>query len=381
MIQTDHQIHSKGMKDLKTILEKLPTCLFMVLVMVMIMYPLHLHVKDNASAISDTQDDELITIVEEEGEAHALAEMEPEEPAIVVETQKEEDLSVKDTVEDTLKEKESSQEKENELTVTTAQAANQEVEILKTKEAKEENDSNENEEPLPAKINPEANEKRKETKTVSIDIEPVSQVNVNVTFNQYVLDIIDTYAIGEGKYPYLLNNDYANYNGVTQTLTYQGKELLKAHPSGNRASHCVGITFEVFFRAMQQRNRDLGIPGDDFNGMSYEDLFDFIMNWFAASGPKRNSNIAIAVEKYGIGKRLYDLEDVKPGDFIDLNRQNGTGHTVVFINWIREQNRIIGLRYWSSQPSTGGISYNKEYLKAINHMYMVRILPVPGQSF
>ncbi len=373
------------MKDLKTILEKLPACLFMVLVMAVCMYSFY--AKDNAGAITETQDYDLRGIVEEKGEVHALAEMFSEEPAIeepaieepaAVETQKEDELSVKDTVKDTLKEKEPNREKENEVTVTTAQATNREVGIPENNEAEEENDNNENEEPQPAKINPDANEIRKETKTVSINIEPVSQVNVNVTFNQHVLDIIDTYAIGEGRYPYLLNNDYANYNGVTQTLTYQGKELLRAHPSGNRASHCVGITFEVFFRAMQQRNRDLGIPVDDFNGMGYDALFDFVMNWFAASGSKQNSNIAIAVEKYGIGKRLYDLEDVKPGDFIDINRQNGTGHTVVFINWIRDQNRIIGLRYWSSQPSTGGISYNKEYLNAIDHMYMVRIFPVKG---
>ena len=358
---------------MKNFLEKasLPAFLFMVLVMAIGMYSFY--AKDNAGAITETEDYDLRGIVEGKGEVYALAEMEPEEPA-VLETQKEDDLSVKDT----LKEKEPSQEKENEVTITTAKASNQEEEILENKEVKEENNI---EEPIPAKKNPETSDKREEAKTVSINIEPISQVNANVTFNQYVLDIIDTYAIGEGKYPYLLNNDYANYNGVTQTLTYQGKELLKAHPSGNKASHCVGITFEVFFRAMQQRNRDLGIPVDDFNGMSYDDLFDFVMNWFAASGSKKNNNIAIAVEKYGIGKRLYDLEDVKSGDFIDLNRQNGTGHTVVFINWIREQNRIIGLRYWSSQPSTGGISYNKEYLNAINHMYMVRILPVPGQSF
>lgn len=188
--------------------------------------------------------------------------------------------------------------------------------------------------------------------------------------------------------PYLLNNDYANYNGVTQTLTYQGKVLLRAHPSGNKASHCVGITFEVLFRAMQQRNREAGLSPDNFNGMSYYELFDFVLNWFAASGAKESSNIAIAVEKYGIGKRLYELEDVEPGDFMDLNRANGTGHTVVFINWIREDNRIIGLQYWSSQPSTGGINYNEEYFRIkapnssyygnvlIDQIYMVRILPI-----
>jgi hypothetical protein len=42
----------------------------------------------------------------------------------------------------------------------------------------------------------------------------------------------------------------------------------------------VGITFEVFFKAMQERNRQLGISIDDFNGMTWDNLFDFALNWF-----------------------------------------------------------------------------------------------------
>ena len=214
-------------------------------------------------------------------------------------------------------------------------------------------------------------------------------INNDQALNSYVLDVIKTYSIGEGNYPYLLNNDYANYNGVTRTLAYQGKTLLKAHPSGNKASHCVGITFEVFFRAMQERNRQLGIPVDDFNGMNWDELFDFVLNWYVASGSKKTNNIVLAVEKYGIGRAINRLEDVQPGDFIDFNRENGTGHTVIFINWIKNAGgNIIGLRYWSSQGSTGGISYNEEYFNVVDQngtrygsvkkdeLYIVRILPV-----
>ncbi|MDO9535898.1 MAG: hypothetical protein Q7J85_11355 [Bacillota bacterium] len=202
--------------------------------------------------------------------------------------------------------------------------------------------------------------------------------------NQYVLDIIKTYQIGKGSYPYLLNNDYLNYNGVTSTLSYKGKVLLRAHPSGSRASHCVGITFEVFFKAMQERNRQLGISPENFNGMSWDNLFDLGLYWFVASGSKSTNNIVLAVEKYGIGKGIHRLEDARPGDFIDFNRVNGTGHTVVFLNWIKDGDRIIGFRYWSSQGSTGGINYNEEYFNLpgkkgnviMNPIYIVRILPV-----
>lgn len=202
--------------------------------------------------------------------------------------------------------------------------------------------------------------------------------------NSFVLDVIGTYEIG--KYPYLLNNDYANYNGVTTNIVYQGTLLAKAHPSGNRASHCVGITFEVFVRAMRERNKTLGIPQDDFNGMSAEDLREFMLTWYVASGSKKNSNIVVAVEKYGVGTGITRLEDAKPGDFVDISRENGTGHTTVFINWVKENNKIIGIKYWSSQGS--GINYKTEYFNVtdsngrkygnvrIDLVYIARVLGV-----
>lgn len=177
--------------------------------------------------------------------------------------------------------------------------------------------------------------------------------------NPYVLSVIKNYPVG--KYPYLLNNDYANYNGVTEDISYQGRLLLKAHPSGSHASHCSGITFEVFFRAMQKRNKEVGLPASDFNGMTWDELHDFMLTWYAANGNKVQSNIAVAVEKYGIGHQIHSLGQAKAGDFVDISRENWTGHTVVLINWIWKEGSIIGLRYWSSQGSTNGIDYKTEY--------------------
>lgn len=177
-------------------------------------------------------------------------------------------------------------------------------------------------------------------------------------FNQLVLAQIATY--NNGSYPYLLNTDYSHYNGVTSNLYYQGKLLLRADPSGNHASHCVGITFEVFFRAMEEWNKQQGYAGDTIKSLSYDQLHDFILKWYAA-GPKAENNLVIALEKYKLGKRITNFEEARPGDFIDFTRKNQTGHTVVLINWVRENGKIVGLRYWSSQESTKGIGYKTEY--------------------
>lgn len=189
------------------------------------------------------------------------------------------------------------------------------------------------------------------------------QQNLNTSLNNYVLSIIKTYEIG--KHPYILNDDYQNYNGVTTNLYFKDKLLLKAHPSGNGASHCTGITFEVLLRAIQERNKKLGIDPNDFNGMSYDQLFDFVMHWYSASGSQKN-NIATAVEKYGVGKRVTNLEELRSGDFMQFFRENNTGHVVVFLEWVREENRIVGFKYWSSQESTRGINYKTEYFNITN---------------
>lgn len=177
-------------------------------------------------------------------------------------------------------------------------------------------------------------------------------------FNQLVLAQISTYA--NGSYPYLLNTDYAHYNGVTTNLYYQGQLLLRADPAGSHASHCVGITFEVFFRAMEAWNKEHGSAGDSIKGLSYDRLYDFVLKWYAA-GPKTENNQVIALKKYHLGKQITNFADARPGDFIDFSRENQTGHTVVLINWIRDNDKIVGLRYWSSQASTHGIAYKTEY--------------------
>lgn len=122
--------------------------------------------------------------------------------------------------------------------------------------------------------------------------------------------------------------------------------------------------------------------------MSPDELLDFILNWYVALGTKSESNLSVAIEKYGLGNKITNLEDLRSGDFIDLTRKNNSGHTVIFQNWIRDGERIIGLRHWSSQESTNGISCKEEYFNIkgndgkrygnviIDSLHMVRVNPV-----
>jgi len=177
------------------------------------------------------------------------------------------------------------------------------------------------------------------------------------SLNPYVLKIIDSYPI-DGSYPYRCKPlEYDLYNGVSQNLWYKGRVVAKTHPNGTRCSYCCGLTFEILYRAMQFRNIQKGLDPDDFNGMSFHDLFNLLQLWYIEGemdSPQKG------IEYYGLGKKITNWEEAKAGDFCDISRNNSTGHSIIFINWIRDKNKkIIGMKYFSSNSS--GVGYGREY--------------------
>ena len=175
--------------------------------------------------------------------------------------------------------------------------------------------------------------------------------------NPYVLRLVSAYPT-DGSYPYRWEkNEYDIYNGVTEDLIYQGKVLAKAHPNGSRCSNCCGLTFEIFFRSMRLRNLQEGLDANDFNGMSWDDLFNMMLIWFVVG---KGDSPREAICYYGLGDAIKDWEDARPGDFMDISRNNGSGHSVIFIKWLRDESgRITGLRYFSS--NSRGVGYLEEY--------------------
>src|ERR1700722_15813120 len=102
------------------------------------------------------------------------------------------------------------------------------------------------------------------------------------SLNPYVLKVISAFP-QDGSYPYHCSwtpREYDIYNGVTQDLWYKGMVVAKAYPDGSRCSYCCGYTFEVFVRAMKLRNVQKGLDPDDFNGMTFNDLFNALQLWY-----------------------------------------------------------------------------------------------------
>jgi len=177
------------------------------------------------------------------------------------------------------------------------------------------------------------------------------------SLNPYVMHVIKGYPT-DGSYPYRWEkNEYDIYNGVTEDLVYRDRLLAKAHPNKTRCSNCCGLTFEIFFRSMRLRNIQKGLDPDDFNGMTWDDLFNMMLIWFIVG---KGDSPREAIEYYGLGTKIMDFEQAKPGDFMDISRNNGSGHSVIFIEWMRDaQGKITGLKYFSS--NSRGVGYLAEY--------------------
>jgi hypothetical protein len=187
------------------------------------------------------------------------------------------------------------------------------------------------------------------------------------SLNPYVLKVISGYPL-DGSYAYHCSwepREYDIYNGVTQDLWYKGMVVAKAYPDGSRCSYCCGFTFEVFVRAMKLRNIQKGLDPDEFNGMTFNDLFNMLQLWYI-EGPGDSEKRGITA--YGLGRSITNFDDVHPGDFLSYDTTPSGGHSVVFIDWLRDdENRIVGFKYFSSNLSgTHGVGYGSGRFSDVN---------------
>jgi hypothetical protein len=136
-------------------------------------------------------------------------------------------------------------------------------------------------------------------------------------------------------------------HGTTRDL-FHGKSRIARAGDGN---HCVGITFEVMWRALSTR------PAAQAQ-LTAAQAKHLRTLWFVPADGGMGPAEALAT--YGLGRRIADWSEARPGDFVQLwNKDRTLGHSVVFIDWMRgESEAIVGIRYWSSQPWTEGIGFS-----------------------
>ena len=137
--------------------------------------------------------------------------------------------------------------------------------------------------------------------------------------------------------------------GHFEDVFLQGEKVMDGEPE--QRTYCCGLTLEVFTRAY---DRWLEAHPDAAPRVSAETWRDFQHQWFVpemwGSGP------SAALDANGLGRTITP-EEALPGDFVQLWRVNEKGHSVIFLDWVRDDGgEITGILYWSTQKGTQGIS-------------------------
>ncbi len=160
------------------------------------------------------------------------------------------------------------------------------------------------------------------------------------TFNERVLALIASYPErGFGGYAWPSPSD-----GTSRDLYLGGEMIARA----GRGNHCVGMTFEVFWRALEE------CAGGTAAVFTAPAARRFRLRWYVPDS--RGVGPAEALPAAGLGVPI-PLDEARPGDFVQAWNTEGTfGHSMVFLGWDRaDDGQILKIRYWSSQPWTGGI--------------------------
>jgi hypothetical protein len=143
---------------------------------------------------------------------------------------------------------------------------------------------------------------------------------------------------------------WTNGSGVPRDIRHEGDLILKAQEKG---TYCSGFTFCVAMEAAQERGL--------LKGKSADAVRQFQKQWYGSTKEAAERQCALAVEQLGIGREVKSLADAQPGDFMQIWRTNKSGHSVLFLDWVREGGQIVGIKYRSSQKSTDGVGDRVEY--------------------
>ena len=166
--------------------------------------------------------------------------------------------------------------------------------------------------------------------------------------NPYVVAILESYP-RDGTHRYYWPKGSA-WAGTTRDLFYRGQRIADGDPEGR--CYCCGLTFEVFIRAYEawcaKRKVEFRI-----GSLEAAAVLKLRSDWYCA-GAERRGPVAALVPR-DLGVEVPSIDDAKPGDFAEIWRKNGSGHSVIFLG-----NEGGAMRYWSTQPATNGIGYRTE---------------------
>jgi hypothetical protein len=152
-------------------------------------------------------------------------------------------------------------------------------------------------------------------------------------------------------------------SGMPVDIYFKSKDPLFKKP-GDGSTYCTGYTFAVGY--ITCLNRGLLANFTDADIKKIQEIWNV---GDAKTYPKLCVD-AIANKKYSNSKTLGEeitIENVKKGDFCQIWRSTGSGHSVIVLEMIKKDGKTVGIKYYSSNtkinPSTkrSGPGENTEY--------------------
>ncbi len=151
--------------------------------------------------------------------------------------------------------------------------------------------------------------------------------------------------------------------GVPEEVTFKSVRILSSSGGG---THCSGFTFAVAMRAAQKRGLLETVEPYEVARLQKE--------WYGVTKGSESKTLVTAMTNLRIGREIYPL-DALPGDFVQF-WTSSAGHSVIFLDWIKRDNKPIGLKYRSSQPATNGIGDRIGYFTTSGYStgYLARVI-------
>jgi hypothetical protein len=183
-------------------------------------------------------------------------------------------------------------------------------------------------------------------------------------FNAYILKAVEKINQEHSLRGYNINAQ------LTHDLNYGSKGILKS--TFGELTMCVSASLEIIITAYEIYANETGDNSvfDFLPFKSWSTLASTSIKAHIWVDPKLDSyGTADALSHFGIGE-LVPFSELQPGSFINLNRDNGTGHSVVFISYIDikanelpayDAAKVAGFKYFSAQGKAargqGGFDY------------------------
>jgi hypothetical protein len=205
-------------------------------------------------------------------------------------------------------------------------------------------------------------------------------------FNRFVVQAINDISRypRDGSTPYCWRKCPGSM-GLIRDVYYMEEVLWP----GEGSCFCTGHTLEIFLDAVHRWYAFHGLdPETPFGELLPDDVQggDFYQQW-QGYGISPEASAAAAFERAGIGYAIWSdsWDDARTGDFVNLSRDDATGHAVIFHSWVWEDGRRVGLRYYGcngkgdshptdSDPGNKRVS-GPSFVSAKFHEFGGKVLP------